>query len=54
MTTAVLFMVQLSYSANMNPLEKVFIDTPKLDLVLKFLHWNQIATLHTTSLTQRL
>ena len=45
MTTAVLLMVQFSYSANMNTLEKVFIDTPKLDLVLKYLHWNQIATL---------
>lgn len=52
MTTAVLLMVQFSYSANMNTLEKVFIDTPKLDLVLKYLHWNQIATLHTTSLTR--
>lgn len=42
MTTAVLLMVQFSYSAKMNALDKVFIATPELDLVSKYLHWNQL------------
>lgn len=59
MTTAVLLIVQFSYSANMNTLDKVFIATPKLDLVVKYLHWNRLRhfvsfnglQMHTTCLT---